>query len=87
MGAIVLGLIAVSVFLPVRYLRFGAIAGIVAAAFIWVIGEALGGVFGGQGTDVNSGPLLALIAAAYWPSTDAEPLHVQPDVDPERVQP
>ena len=33
---------------------------------IWVA-EDFGGVLTGTGTDVNSGPLLALLAAAYWP--------------------
>ena len=34
---------------------------------IWVAGEDFGGIFTGQGTDPNSGPLLVLLAAAYWP--------------------
>jgi hypothetical protein len=37
------------------------------AAVIWV-GEGLGGMFSGMATDPNTGPLLALIALAYWPS-------------------
>jgi hypothetical protein len=67
-GAVVLALIAVGIFLPQRWTRVVAIAAVVVAAFIWVVGEALGALFGGQGTDVNSGPLLALIALAYWPA-------------------
>jgi hypothetical protein len=67
-GTVILILIAVSVLFPPSILRAGVIAGVVAAAFIWVVGEALGGVYGGEGTDVNSGPLLALIALAYWPA-------------------
>jgi hypothetical protein len=67
-GTAILILIALSVLLPPTILRAGVISGVVVAAFIWVIGEALGGVYGGQGTDVNSGPLLALIALAYWPT-------------------
>jgi hypothetical protein len=66
-GTIILVLTGVSVLLSRAILRVGGIAGVVVAAFVWVIGEALGGVYGGQGTDVNSGPLLALIALAYWP--------------------
>ncbi len=38
------------------------------AAVIWV-GEDFGAVLTGAGTDVNTGPLLALLAAAYWPHT------------------
>jgi hypothetical protein len=40
------------------------------AAFIW-IAEGLGGIFTGQGTDPNTGPLLALLAACYWPRGQA----------------
>jgi hypothetical protein len=69
-GAVILVLVGVSVLFPPPVLRVGVIAGVVAAAFIWVIGEALGGVYGGQGTDVNSGPLLALIALTYWPNKE-----------------
>ena len=66
-GTVILGLIAVGVFFPPPVLRAVVLAAIVVAAFIWVVGQALGGVFGGQGTDVNSGPLLVMIALAYWP--------------------
>ena len=37
------------------------------AAAIWVLTENLGGIFTGTGTDPNTGPLLILLAAAYWP--------------------
>jgi hypothetical protein len=37
------------------------------AAVIWVFGEAFGAILAGGATDVNSGPLLALLALAYWP--------------------
>jgi hypothetical protein len=40
---------------------------IVVAAAIWVFGEAFGGILAGSGTDPNSGPLLALLAFAFWP--------------------
>jgi hypothetical protein len=36
------------------------------AALLWVA-EGLGGIFTGGRTDPNSGPLLALLAACYWP--------------------
>jgi hypothetical protein len=39
----------------------------VLALAIWVIGENFGGVSTGQATDPNTGPLVILIAAAYWP--------------------
>ena len=68
LGAATLALVAAGIFLPRRWARTFIVAAVVAAALIWVIGEALGAPFGGQGTDVNSGPLLALIALAYWPT-------------------
>ncbi|MBV9013669.1 MAG: hypothetical protein JO272_16795 [Pseudonocardiales bacterium] len=65
--AVVLGVIALGVFVPVPIVRVVLVVAVVAAAVIWVVGEAFGGVFTGQGTDPNTGPLLALLAAAYWP--------------------
>ncbi len=47
------------------------VVALIVSAFIWVVGQALGAVFGGQSTDVNSGPLLAIIALAYWPTRPA----------------
>ena len=44
---------------------------VVVAAAIWVFGEAFGGILTGGGTDPNSGPLLALLALAYWPARAA----------------
>ena len=67
--AVLLGAIAVSVYVPSPQVRRAAvILAFVVAAVIWVIAEAFGGVFQGMGTDPNTGPLLALIAAAYWPT-------------------
>ena len=37
------------------------------AGLIW-LAEGLGGLFTGSGTDPNSGPLLALLAVAFWPA-------------------
>ena len=36
------------------------------ALFVW-LAEGLGGIFTGAGTDPNTGPLLILLAACYWP--------------------
>ena len=43
------------------------VAGIVIALLIWLAGENIGGIFTGHGTDPNTGPLLILLAAAFWP--------------------
>ena len=43
---------------------------------IWLVGEDLGGILTGQGTDPNSGPLLVLLALAYWPRQPGERLRL-----------
>ena len=59
--------IAVGVYLPPRAARATLILAVVVAAALW-IAEALGEMFTGTGTDPNTGPLLALLAVAYWPA-------------------
>ena len=58
-------------YLPPSLARVTLILGIVVAAVIWVFGEALGEILTGGATDPNSGPLLALLALAYWPVATA----------------
>jgi hypothetical protein len=41
----------------------------VVAALTWVIGQALGMILATGATDPNSGPLLVLLALAYWPAS------------------
>ena len=65
--AALLVLIAVSVYLPARAARAGLVLAIAVAAAIG-IAQAFGGILAGSGTDPNSGPLLALLALAYWPA-------------------
>jgi hypothetical protein len=36
------------------------------AVVLW-LAQGLGGMLTGSGTDPNSGPLLALLALAFWP--------------------
>jgi hypothetical protein len=64
--AAALAAVAVSTFLPVRAARAGIVLALATAAFIW-LAEGLGGILTGSGTDPNSGPLLALLAVAFWP--------------------
>jgi hypothetical protein len=53
---------------PVLALRRPAVMLAVAlGVVIWVL-EDFGGILTGSGTDVNSGPLLVLLAATYWPA-------------------
>jgi hypothetical protein len=65
--AAALVLIAAGVYLPARIAKAALVLAIVVAAFIWVFAQAFGGILAGGATDVNSGPLLALLALAYWP--------------------
>jgi hypothetical protein len=65
--AVLFVVIAAGVYLPGRGAR-GAVALAAAAALpIWVVGENFGGILAGSGTDPNTGPVLLLLAAAYWP--------------------
>jgi hypothetical protein len=43
------------------------------AAFFWVSGQGLGGIFTGSGTDPNTGPLIILLALAMVPAVLPEP--------------
>lgn len=65
--AVALVVIAMGVYLPPPAAKATLVLAIVVATVIWVFGEALGAILAGGATDVNSGPLLALLALAYWP--------------------
>jgi hypothetical protein len=65
--AAALAVIAVGVYLPRPFARATLVLAIVVALVIWVVAEAFGGILAGGGTDPNSGPLLVLLALAYWP--------------------
>jgi hypothetical protein len=79
--AVALIVIAVGVFLPPPLARSALILALVVAAFIWVFGEAFGGILAGGATDPNSAPLLALLALAYWPLATAGPRARRPQAD------
>ena len=64
--AIALVVVAVGIYLPPPAARATLVLALVLAAAIW-LAEGLGGMLTGSGTDPNSGPLLALLAIAYWP--------------------
>jgi hypothetical protein len=69
--AVALAVIAVGVYLPRPFAKVTLALAIVVALVIWVVAEAFGGILAGGGTDPNSGPLLVLLALAYWPSAAA----------------
>ena len=63
----VLAAMAAAVFLPVPARRVVLGAGAVLAVTVWTLGQGFGGLLTGMATDPNSGPLLLLAIAAYWP--------------------
>ena len=72
--AVLLALVAVSVTFPSRLGNAALVVAVVVSAVVWAVGEDFGALFTNGATDPNSGPLLALLAAAYWrPSTGAGP--------------
>jgi hypothetical protein len=79
--AAALVMIAVGPYLPPRVAKATLVLAIVVAMVIWVFGEALGAILAGGATDVNSGPLLVLLALAYWPlaAAGARPAAVAAD--------
>jgi hypothetical protein len=64
--AVVFILLALAVYLPAAGVRVMVVAAVVVGLVIWIPGQAFGGILAGGMTDPNSGPLLVLIALAYW---------------------
>jgi len=54
---------------PTPFLALGGLL----AAFFWVSGQGLGGIFTGSGTDPNTGPLIILLALAMVPVALPDP--------------
>jgi hypothetical protein len=65
--AVALAAIAAGVYLPAPTARAALVLAIVVSMVIWVFAQAFGGIMAGGATDPNSGPLLALLALAFWP--------------------
>jgi len=68
--AVLFGLIAAGIFVRPAT-RAVVVAAVLAGLVIWVLGENFGGVLSGSGTDPNTGPLLVMIALAFWPLSPA----------------
>jgi hypothetical protein len=66
--AVAFAVIAAGIWLPAAAAKGVLLLAIVVALVIWVFGEAFGMIPAGGATDPNSGPLLALLAVAYWPA-------------------
>ncbi|HTJ68099.1 MAG TPA: hypothetical protein VL551_11265 [Actinospica sp.] len=68
--AVLLVLVAACVWAPrSRLVRVGLSLAAVIGLVYWICGQAFGMPFMGMATDPNSGPLLVLLAACYWPGT------------------
>ena len=65
--AVLLALVAVAVYLPAPALRAAIVLAVVLAAAVW-LAQGMGELFTGMATDPESGPLLALLALAFWPA-------------------
>jgi hypothetical protein len=79
--AVVLAAIAAGIFLPGPGARVTVVLAVAVSLVIWLVGQDLGEILAGNATDVNSGPLLALVALAYWP------LRAAPGLAPFRSRP
>ena len=64
--AVVLAVVAVGITLPPRVANASLVVAMAISAGLWVVGENLGALFTNGATDVDSGPLLVLLALAYW---------------------
>jgi hypothetical protein len=64
--AVLLTAVAVAVYLPPPAVRAALVLALVLAAALW-LAQGMGELFTGMATDPESGPLLALLAVAFWP--------------------
>jgi hypothetical protein len=64
--AVVLVIVASGPFLPRRAARAAIVLAVALAAALW-LAQGLGGILTGSATDPDTGPLLALLALAFWP--------------------
>jgi hypothetical protein len=64
--AVVFVIVASGTFLPRRAARAAIVLAVAVAAALW-LAQGLGGILTGSATDPDTGPLLALLALAFWP--------------------
>jgi hypothetical protein len=69
--AIACTVVAVGVFIP-AVTRPALVLAAALGVLFW-LAEGLGGIFTGQGTDPNTGLLLVLLTACYWPRPRSMP--------------
>jgi hypothetical protein len=68
--AVVFVVVASGTFLPRRAARAAIVLAVAVAAALW-LAQGLGGILAGSATDPDTGPLLALLALAFWPLASA----------------
>lgn len=71
--AVLLAIVATGVYLPQRLGNATVALAVVLGLALWVVGENFGALFTNSATDVNSGPLLILLGAAFWRRRPAHP--------------
>jgi uncharacterized membrane protein len=64
--AVLLAIVAAGVFFPPPVANAIIVLAMVVSLWFWVVGQNFGALFTSGATDVNSGPLLILLALAYW---------------------
>jgi len=64
--AVAFVIVASGTFLPRRAARAAVVLAVAIAAALW-LAQGLGGILAGSATDPDTGPLLALLALAFWP--------------------
>jgi hypothetical protein len=64
--SVLLAIVAVGTYLPKSLANATIVLAAVLGLVFWVVGENFGTLFTNGATDVNSGPLLVLLAACYW---------------------
>jgi hypothetical protein len=83
--SILLVVVAVGIYLPRLFANGTIVLAVVISTVIWVVGENFGAIFTNGATDVNSGPLLILLAVAYWRWSAIPTLRSTPGVADESV--
>ncbi len=71
--AVALAAVAVGIHLPRTWANSSVALAAVLGLLFWVVGQNFGGLLTNAATDVNSGPLLVLLALAFWRGPESPP--------------
>jgi hypothetical protein len=78
--SVLLAAVAVGTYLPRPIANGSIVLAVAVSAMLWVVGENFGALFTNGATDVNSGPLLILLAVAFWRRSPAPSFNPTPAV-------